>query len=33
MTGILGYHLSYTASFVCIAAILIPLYIWMRWAK
>ncbi len=30
---IVGYHLSYPASLVCIAAILIPLYVWMRWAR
>ncbi len=30
---ILAYHMSYTASFIVIGAILVPLYVWCKFAR
>ncbi len=33
ISHILAYHMSYTASFITIGAILIPLYCWVKFAR
>ncbi len=33
MSEFLAYHMSYTASLITIAAILIPLYCWVKFAR
>ncbi len=33
MIHVLAYRMSYTASFICIGAILVPLYVWYMFAR
>lgn len=33
MSHLIGYHMSHLASFICIAAILIPVYCWYAFAR